>query len=562
MHARRGAAALAAAAHPTPAGAAAMRALLACGGGVDERAARRALAAALGALPAAPADAFACIELVALRAPHALAEHWDALVCVRMLAYLDDAHTRAPCCAALAAVFRSASGLWSMALARESRRRAAPFTSLAERLAAALDAVCAALAARLVRSDALPLVLVLTHAFVTSTNSAAHAQVLRAPLDACAYDATTRMLALGVLVELGTDARAGAAWLADSLDSVAPEFRARAWTTLARLVEAGGPAACAPAARAVRRSAGEGAGVLAQLLRHGHGAELFGAAAAATATAAALTPNRVVLADALAPLARTAPAAYPAHLQRMLADASDAVRAAAVRSLGVLAAERVPLDACLVHAVLARAMHDPSLHVRTRAAWTLANWCAHSPSAWAADAALHLAADERTAMHALRAMGPLLGVCGAPAVRALVAALRAGLAAPAPKVRWNAASSLARGAHGATPDAECVAALCDALADRTFKVRLIAAEALADGAVRARVPPGSSMHARIHAAAAAAAASTEADLAHASFTEATVHGHRCRTALSQLMAGYSGASTTGGCAGGARGPHPRGQSRT
>ena len=552
MHARRGAA-LAAAAHPTPAGAAAMRAILERGS-VDEHAASRALAAALGALAAAPAvDAFACIELVALRAPHALAEHWDALVCERMVAYLDDAQLRAPCCAALVAVFRGASGLWSMAHAGESRRRAAPFTSLSERLAAALDAVRAALAARLVHSDALPLVLVLTHAFVTSTKSVAHAhaQALRTPLEACAHDATTRMLALGVLAELGTDAPAGAAWLAGNIDSVVPEFRPRAWATLARLVDAGGPDACAPAAHAVRRSAGEGAGVLAQLLRHGHGADLFDAAAQ-------YAQNRVVLADALAPLAHAAPAAYPARLRRLLTDASDAVRAAAVRSLGVLAAEDAPVDACLMREVLTLAMHDPSLHVRTRTAWSLANWCARSPCAWAADAALHLAADERTAMHALRAMGPLLSVRGAP-VRTLVAALRAGLAAPAPKVRWNAASSLARGAHDAR-DAECVAALCDALADRTFKVRLIAAEALADDAVRTCVAGG--MRARIHAAAAAAAASTEADLAHASFTEATLHGHRCRTALSQLMAGYSGATTTGGCAGEERGPHPRDQSRT
>lgn len=426
--------------------------------------------------------------------------------------------------------------------------RKGPFTSHSERVAAALCDLRGALMRRIAQSGEPAHILTVRCClqvlcqFVIATRGATLAEpnaTLRGDLKSVQCDDITRMLAVAVLAELDADVAQEAAWLADAIANIPPAYEAAAWDTLARLVEVVGVGACESAARAVQRNTPGSAHVLAQMLRHGQGAELFGAACD-------LASGRRVLADSLADLALADPSSYPGHLARLLADADDDVRAAAARSLGVLIQEAradhgLAARVLLGDAAAPGAVYDVSAHVRTRAAWSFANWCAlpDNPCAWAslADAALYLAADDRTAMHALRALGPLLYADPAN-VRApsLVAVLRAGLGArAAPKVRWNAASSLARGAitdPGATRDA-CAEALCGALHDRTFKVKLIAAEALCDERVYARVSPGT--RACIRSAAAQAAASVDVQLAQASFAEAKLHGHKCRDALFLLV---------------------------
>lgn len=385
-------------------------------------------------------------------------------------------------------------------------------------------------------------------------------------------------------------------------------LRARAWALLASFLartELAVPPSVAPLLRrdvtsgavAVRRGAIEMLAALARLgPRTAQVPALRTALAALVAHAAhdraaeVRTAVCALWADVDACLAPSAPE-HLAHLHALLRDADAGVRAAAVRAVGVRleqvaaggdAAAAAALCACfpyedmaaVLHAPRPRGLlHDADANVRVCAAWTMANYAAvlarappgaeHGRALLAA--LVELPREEREAMHGVRALGTLLALgvrhawftaAGAGAaelyargIDATCAALAAGRS---PKLRWNAATSLAKAleaARGApvAPAAEArgVAALGAALHDRTFKVQRMAAQALAD-VVAVRAPAlEAAQRAALHAQAARARAALGARVRRASFGEAQLHAPACEAALEALLAALCGAARRG-----------------
>ncbi|WFD31550.1 hypothetical protein MSPP1_002589 [Malassezia sp. CBS 17886] len=292
-------------------------------------------------------------------------------------------------------------------------------------------------------------------------------------------------------------------------------------------------------------------------------------------------------------------AACRALLAPLLEDECEAVRAAAVRAVGVLlslgdAGTMAASRACVLlqwypaHAVVlgndARSgllhMHDASVLVRTRSAWAFANWCAIATMVrahWQAETwqaclqtALRATLDDgRVSMHAVRALGIVLGATvptwaqgrdgAALFARGMDAACTTLRTAREPKLRWNAATCVARAVDNTrawqwdsvqgvrTAYADGIGALADALSDRTFKVKLLAAQALharvCDGGLCEGALDRSTLDA-VRTRVASADAGVESEVQQATFGEAQLHGHAARACIAALHIALCGGART------------------
>lgn len=214
------------------------------------------------------------------------------------------------------------------------------------------------------------------------------------------------------------------------------------------------------------------------------------------------------------------------------------IRAAAIRAVGVVWEQTPPATFEWARRYLAL-MRDPDLVVRMRAAWTWAN-ASHAQYDGELYATLLAAMhdDDRVRVHAVRGLGCMLHNAPSDAYADGVRMASMLLQSRMPKVRWNAATCLARAMHR-RPNALlplCVSSLAAALrTDSTFKVQRVAAHALNTLHEEDVTHLPAPIQSELCDAITFANTHITTRIRAASFAEAQVHGYACMALLHSLQ---------------------------
>jgi hypothetical protein len=183
--------------------------------------------------------------------------------------------------------------------------------------------------------------------------------------------------------------------------------------------------------------------------------------------------------------------------RKMVSDAEPAVRAAAVRAIGV----RIQAGAHYDEEMILQGLRDPSYLVRSRASWTLGNYCEAHPKLSSLRQCLGLRSeDARLGIHAVRGVGAILAECPLDEFNSEDGDVTACLRWLShvldkerdPKLRWNTCSALARSLRSVNGERVLCISLDDninfvdqllkvACEDRIFKTRLAACLAIRAG---------------------------------------------------------------------------------
>lgn len=234
-------------------------------------------------------------------------------------------------------------------------------------------------------------------------------------------------------------------------------------------------------------------------------------------------------------------------LATLLGDAESTVRASAIRAIGVKIQNRAKVHQAKEY--ISRLLQDKSLLVRMRASWALGNLCEQSEE-WSfllqQCYSLHQD-DEKVSINAIRGIGAVLSRCPVEVIlqseSVIVVTLSwliSSLSSGTPKVRWNAATCLARSFESEVTSKHLLS-LCEVtepltrclIEDKAFKVRLSIAQAML-ALVQHRILPVSSLS-QIKAAVREAIVRVDSQMRDATFKEIQLHALPLQQLLDRLM---------------------------